>query len=120
MTKTKEIPTKIRYVFTRVKDSFVENGTIYISFSARLTREYPQTRYSRYADNDRIWFDIQELKESHATKKMTSLKEGVSTYFLSEDVFDELVKLSSHCPKELYHITPIFEGTYFKKLAKYG
>ncbi|MGD7044859.1 hypothetical protein [Jeotgalibacillus proteolyticus] len=117
MTKTREIPTKIRYVFTRVKDSFVENGTIYISFSARLTREYPQSIYSH---NDRIWFDIQELKESHATKKMSSLKEGVSTYFLSEEVFDELVKLSSHCPKELYHITPIFEDTYFKKLAKYG
>ncbi|KIL51026.1 hypothetical protein [Jeotgalibacillus campisalis] len=117
MTQTRVLPSKIRYVFTRVKDSFEENGTIFISFSARLTREYP---HAGFTENERIWFDFQELKKCHANCKMSGLREGISTYLLSEEVFEELVKLSSHCPKELYHITPIFEDTYFKKLAKYG
>lgn len=106
----------IQYFFTRVKNSYEENGCIFVSFFARLTKEYRHTKKSTVSfKTERIWVDMDECKESHAPQKMKALPEGVSTYMITEEVFNELVKLSNNCPQELYQITPICSVNRFKK-----
>ncbi|PPA70860.1 hypothetical protein [Jeotgalibacillus proteolyticus] len=119
MTQCSAVHSKdIQYIFTRVKASFEENGTVFISFLAGLTKEYRKGAASEEPlKKERIWVDIRELKEIHATKKMTSLPEGVSTFHLTKEVFQEIVNISSSCPKELYHITPLSSDTGYKKLG---
>ncbi|TDL31249.1 hypothetical protein E2R51_12800 [Jeotgalibacillus sp. S-D1] len=108
----------IQYFFTRVKNSYEENGCIFVSFFARLTKEHRHTKNSTISfKTERVWVDIDECKESHASQKMKALPEGVSTYLITEEVFKELVKLSNDCPQELYQITPICSINRVKKFS---
>lgn len=84
-----------------------ENGTLFITLFARLTREFQKNDgQKRTKKIESIWFDIEEIKMDHATRKMRDLPNCVYRYKVSKDVFLGLFRAAAICPKELYYVTP--------------
>lgn len=105
-----------RYFFTRSKDTHQENDTTFITLFMRLTREYLKFDDAiKYREIESVWVDIEEMKQVQAMERIRGLPNGIHTYAISEDVFQELVHLSAICPKELYYVTPIYMVKKFRK-----
>ncbi|TWT14595.1 hypothetical protein [Planomicrobium sp. CPCC 101079] len=90
------------YYFTRVKDTHVEEGTVYITLFARLiVKTAVKTKTT--------WVEIEEVKWDQASEKLQSMHNSMNTYTVSENIFLELLKISTVCHKELYFLTPIYQ-----------
>lgn len=99
------------YYFTKVKDTHIENGQIYITLFARLTVHNAQGIKS-------IWAEIDEVKWEHASLQLQKMRRGEYTYRISADVFGEMKWLSGICHEELYHLTPIYEASKFRPFGE--
>lgn len=98
----------ITYFFTRSKDVHEENGTLFVTLFARLTREFTKTDEPNAGKKvEFVWVDIEEIRMEHATKKMRALPNCIHRYNISKEVFLGLFKASANCPKELYFVTPL-------------
>lgn len=107
-----------RHFFTRSKDTHQENDTVFITLFVRLTREHVKfDKANMYKETESVWVDINELKMKQATEKIRLLPNGIRTYAISEDIFQELVHLSTRCPRELYFVTPIYESHKFSRFG---
>ncbi|ANU10911.1 hypothetical protein A1A1_17590 [Planococcus antarcticus DSM 14505] len=108
MEQMEQLPRKsVDYFFLRSKDVHIENGSAFITFFARLTREVSfrkdgekQTRVQT------VWVDVDEVKLEHASKKARGLPNCMQRYELSQNVFYNLYQLAKKSPKDLFHITP--------------
>ncbi|EIM05088.1 hypothetical protein A1A1_18027 [Planococcus antarcticus DSM 14505] len=106
MPRNQPVPLEsISYFFTRSKDVHEENGTLFVTLFARLTREFIKTNGQEKVES--VWVDIEEVKMEHATKKMTALPNCIHRSNISKEVFLGLFKASVDCPKELYFVTPL-------------
>ncbi|ANU09644.1 hypothetical protein A1A1_16515 [Planococcus antarcticus DSM 14505] len=94
----------ITYFFTRSKDVHEENGTLFVTLFARLTREFTKSGGQKKVES--VWVDIEEKKMEHATKQMMVLPNYIHRYNISKEVFWGLFKVSADCRKELYYVTP--------------
>lgn len=90
------------YYFTRVKDTYEEEGTVYITLFARLI-------IKTAAKTKTTWVEIEEVKWEEASEKLQVMHNAMHTYRISENVFLELLRISTVCYKELYFLTPIYQ-----------
>lgn len=108
MLQNQPVPSEsIAYFFTRSKDVHEENGTLFITLFARLTREFTKIDGQEIVTKaESVWVDIEEMRMEHATEKMRALPDRIHRYEVSKEVFLGLFKAAADCPKELYHVTP--------------
>lgn len=106
-------PEDARYFFTRVKDTYTENGLVFITLFIRLTKEYTSTNYPN-KQTKQIWTEIEEVLAKQTPKKIQSIRKGIQIYEVPEGVFQELSTISATCPDELYTVIPFSEGSSFK------
>ncbi|TWT25141.1 hypothetical protein [Planomicrobium sp. CPCC 101110] len=90
------------YYFTRVKDTYVEEGTVYITLFARLL-------VKTAAKTKTTWVEIEEVKWEQASGKLQGMHNSMHTYLISENIFLELLRVSAVCHRELYFLTPIYQ-----------
>lgn len=110
---------KKRYFFTRAKDTHKENGSSFITMFTRLTKEISRTsEQGTEKITEQIWVDLEETREKQAARRFRELPNGIHTYLVPERVFQELVRVSGTCPKELFHITPIYTTNRFRKFKE--
>ncbi|AQQ55263.1 hypothetical protein [Planococcus lenghuensis] len=101
---------KTNYYFTRVKDLHAENGQAFITLFARLTKEDGQ-------ETESVWVELDEVKWEQAAPKLKMMPNGIQTYLISEEIFEELLRLSSSHHKEMYFLTPLAKMNKFRKLG---
>lgn len=100
---------KESYYFSRVKDTYKEDGEIFITLFARLKK----------VDNDEsvsVWADIEEVKWVQASEKLKKMPDGERVFSISKEVFLELKRLSATSHEELYALTPIYKDSSFRQL----
>lgn len=108
MLQNQSVPSEsIAYFFTRSKDVHEENGMLFITLFARLTREFTKIDgHEIVRKSESVWVDIEEMRMEHATEKIRALPNRIHRYEVSKEVFLELFKTAADCPKELYYVTP--------------
>ena len=104
----KQVPQKsVSYFFLRSKDVHIENGSAFITFFIRLTRETSfKTEEEEETLVQTVWVDIDEVMLDHAPDKVRAIPNCIQRYELTPNVFYSLYLLSRNCPKELFYITP--------------
>ena len=108
MEEMELLPQKsVGYYFLRSKDVHVENGSAFITFFVRLTRE---TSFKKEGKDQTkvqaVWVDIDEVMLGHASEKARALPNCMQRYEVTQSVFYSLCHVSMSCPKELFYITP--------------
>ncbi|MDE0583311.1 hypothetical protein ON064_09715 [Planococcus sp. A6] len=105
--KYSDVSKTATYFFTRSKHIHEENGIVFLTLFARLTREFVHqgTPYNT-KKIEPIWVNVEELKLEHATEKMKLLPNYVQHYEVSKEIFLTLYNVSLVCPHELYYVTP--------------
>lgn len=108
METMRQLPQQsVGYYFFRSKDVHVENGSAFITFFVRLTRE---TSFRKAGEEQTqvqaVWVDIDEVMVKHASEKARALPDCMQRYELTQNVFYSLCHLSKSCPEELFYITP--------------
>lgn len=101
---------KIRYTFTRVKDTHEENGQKFITVFGRLTIQ-------NSVESKSVWVEIEEVKWEQATDKLKSMPDAMYMYYISETIFQELAEISAARHQELYFLTPVYMAREFKRLG---
>ncbi|AQQ52273.1 hypothetical protein [Planococcus lenghuensis] len=100
----------VQYYFSRVKDTYTENGQTFILQFACLTIERP-------SQSESVWSKIEKLEWEEASDKLQTTPDNVSTYEVSDAMFQELVKISATCHSELYSLTPLYKRNRLEQLA---
>lgn len=97
------------YYFSRVKDTYTENGQIFIALFGRLTIETP-------VHSTCIWEDAKGVPWTQANSKLKAAPNGIYTYKVQEMIFHELERLSRRQQNDLYTLTPIYQTVKFSQL----
>lgn len=95
-------PENTFYTFTRAKNTYEENGTLYITLFCRLAIETASGSQS-------IWAELDEIKWEQAPLKLRKQPDMVHAYSVSEELFQELKRLSGSCHEKLYELTPLYK-----------
>lgn len=90
---------EVLYRFTRVKDRHWDNGHQYITLFGRLAIE-------RLSGTQSVWVELQEVAWADASPKLRAMPNCCRIYYINEDVFNELCRVSERCHQELFYITP--------------
>lgn len=98
------------FQFTRVKDTYEENGQKFITLFGRLSSKNAAVMKSE-------WVEIEEVKWEQASYKLKCMPDAMYSYSVSEAIFRELVRLSRRCERELYYLTPIYKTSECKNLS---
>lgn len=108
MRQMDQLPqNSVNYFFLRSKDVHIENGSAFITFFARLTRETSfRKEGKKQTDVQTIWVEIDEMILEHTSEKARALPNCMHRYELLPSVFYSLWELSKNCPKELFYVTP--------------
>lgn len=110
MSQNQVLPQKsVAYYFVRSKNVHEENGEQFITLFARLCRE--QTSIiggKKLSERESVWVDIDEVKASHANRKIVELPNRIQNFVVNENIFYELVRTAKTSPKALYFIAPIY------------
>lgn len=108
MEQTDQLPRKsVSYYFLRSKDVHIENGSAFITFFARLTKEITFSKAGKIqTEIHTMWVEIDEVKQEQASQKEKTLPNCMYRYELMPNAFYSLWKLSKNCPKELFYLTP--------------
>ncbi|MBT2583870.1 hypothetical protein [Planococcus sp. ISL-109] len=117
MKKMEQLPQQsVGYYFFRSKDVHVENGSAFITFFVRLTRETSFRKEGKVQTQvQSVWVDIDEVMFGHASEKVRALPDCMQRYELTQSVFYNLYELSNSCPEELFCITPYHRKSTRKK-----
>ncbi|AQQ54784.1 hypothetical protein [Planococcus lenghuensis] len=95
------------YWFTKVKDTHIEEGQLFITLFARLAVHTAQGVQN-------VWAEIDEVKWEHASRQLQRMPRGEYTYRISAEVFAEMEWLTGLCHEELYFLTPLYEANRFR------
>ncbi|MBT2572049.1 hypothetical protein [Planococcus sp. ISL-110] len=108
MEQMERMPQKsVGYFFLRSKDVHLENGTAFITFFARLTKEISFRKEGKeQTEVQTVWVEIDEVLLEHASKKARALPNCMQRYEITQNVFHGLYQLSKSCPEELFYLTP--------------
>ncbi|TWT07843.1 hypothetical protein FQV26_08540 [Planococcus sp. CPCC 101016] len=108
MEQTDQLPQKsVSYYFLRSKDVHIENGSAFITFFARLTKEITFSKEGEMqTEIQTMWVEIDEVKQEQASQKDKALPNCMRRYEILPSVFYSLWKLSKDCPRELFYVTP--------------
>ncbi|MGK7377430.1 hypothetical protein ACSFXN_06275 [Planococcus sp. 1R117A] len=108
MAQIQHIPQKsVGYYFLKSKDVHIENGSSFITFFARLTREILHEKEGeKQTEVQTVWVKIDEVQLEQASEKVKAMPNCMQRYELTQNVFYNLYQLSKHCPKELFFVTP--------------
>ncbi|ALS78643.1 hypothetical protein ACQKDD_12320 [Planococcus kocurii] len=119
MEQTEQLPQKsVDYYFLRSKDVHIENGTAFITFFARLTREVSFQRNGEQQTRvQTIWVDINEVKLKHAPIKARALPNCMQRYELSQNVFYNLYQVAKKSPKYLFYVIPFHQKSTREKFS---
>lgn len=98
------------FYLSRVKDTHIENGQIFITLFARLSVKSPQC-------NKNVWVEVEEVAWNQASRRLQKLPNGAYCYRMSEPVFRELERISRDQMEILYYLTPLYQSVTFKKLG---
>lgn len=110
MRMNQPIPSeKENYYFSRVKDTYKEDGEVFITLFARLKKVNTDESVS-------VWADIEEVKWVQASGKLKNMPNGERVFSVSKEVFLELRRLSVNSHEELYALTPIYKDSSFRRL----
>ncbi|MGB6408712.1 MAG: hypothetical protein WBF39_14630 [Planococcus donghaensis] len=107
---------RVNYFFLKSKDVHVEEGNIYITCFARLTREVLIDKDKE--EQKRIqtfWVDINELRFEQASKKIRDLPNCMQRYEITKEVFYNLYQLSKKCPEEVFQVIPYHKNSTCEK-----
>lgn len=97
----------VGYFFLRSKDVHIEDGTAFITFFARLTREVSfRKEGGKQTEVQTVWVDIDEVALDQASEKARALPNCMQRYELTQNIFHSLYQVSESCPNELFYITP--------------
>ncbi len=110
--------TEINYYFLRSKDVHIENQKMYITLFARLTREI--TTHDAGTCNTCIhtlWVDIDELPYAQAPLKVQRMPNCVRRFTLTEEVFENILQVTTEFSKDLFYITPYHKKSTYQKLV---
>lgn len=103
----------IKYHFVRSKDVYMENGTIYITVFARLSKEYNLFTDGRWHTHiETIWVDLEDIRKEHAPNRIKQLSNHLQQYQVSESVFRNLHFLAETDAEKLFLTTPMYEQYY--------
>ena len=102
-------PKNARYFFSRLKDSYTEKGQTFITLYACLTIVVPER-------SECVWEALEEVAWNEVNRKLQNAPNGIYTYQVPEEVFQELKRLSGQQQKELYSLTPLYKITRFSRL----
>ncbi|MBT2581629.1 hypothetical protein [Planococcus sp. ISL-109] len=108
METMEQLPQKsVGYYFFRSKDVHVENGSAFLTFFVRLTRETSFRKEGKVQTQvQSVWVDVDDVMLGHASEKVRALPDCKQRYELTQSVFYSLCRLSKSCPEELFYITP--------------
>lgn len=98
---------RANYYFLKSKDVHVEEGNMYITCFARLTREVLIEKDGK--EKTRIqtfWVDINEQRFDQATKKVQAMPNCMHRYEIAKEVFYNMYQLSKSCPEEIFQVIP--------------
>lgn len=107
------IPKNARYFFSRLKDSYIENGQTFITLYACLMIAVPERK-------ECIWESLEKVALNQVNRKLQNAPNGIYTYQVPEEVFRELKRLSKHQQNELYSLTPLYQLTRISRLVPNG
>lgn len=109
MQKNKPVG-QVKYRFTRVKDMHTENGQKYITLFGRLVKEGGSGAES-------VWVELEEVAWRDASSKLKAMPNAFWTFFITENVFKDLQRISTNCHQELYFLTPIHHQKEMRRLG---
>lgn len=108
----------VKYFFLRSKDVHAENGLIFITLFARLTREFTQDIGGKKIRKlDPVWVEIEEVKMEHSTEKIRALPKSTFSFNVSEKIFHELLRTALISPRELHYLTPFYDVNENKEIS---
>ncbi|MDN7227535.1 hypothetical protein QWY22_04730 [Planococcus liqunii] len=101
---------KVQYTFTRVKDTYEENGQKFITLFGRLTVQNDGQSKS-------AWVEIEEVKWEQATEKLKNMPDAMYMFNVSKQIFKDLLQIASSHHQELYCLTPVYVAREYNKLG---
>lgn len=110
MQKRSLSPKKSGYFFSRLKNFHKVNGQIFITLYARLTIVRPE-------HSECVWEALEEIGWNQVNQKLQNAPNGIYTYQVPEEVFQDLKRLSGHQQNELYSLTPFYQTARFSRIS---
>ena len=102
-------PKKSGYFFSRLKNFHKVNGQVFITLYARLTIVRPER-------HECVWEALEEVTLNQVNRKLQNAPNGIYTYQVPEEVFQDLKRLSEYQQNELYSLAPLYQTARFSRI----